>query len=352
MSEWLNSESLMRIESPWFLLVLIPIIIAGAMALWQRPPTLVVSFLEPYRKSMGGRGNVITPLKLPVLFECIGLIMLVVALIRPQFGTEEDIIRAEGIDIILALDISGSMEAFDVAGSKQDAIRQINDGTLKPRIDVAKAEVERFIEGRKNDRIGLLAFSGETYTVCPPTLDHDFLKLHLARLEAGTLSEGTGVAAPITTGTYRLKDSDAERRVLVLFTDGDNNIEAKVSPLQAAKLAAMFDVIVYTVGIGSDSAWGIATGFFGRRELRPFPTTLNDELLTDIAEATDGRYFKAADARGLELAMKEIDELETTEVEQPRYIDYSDLFPGWLYAGCLFILLGFAAEHSLLVRVP
>ena len=342
-------------ESPWFFLLFPLLIVALIIATVRKRPTLTVSSIKPYLAAIKGKRRVLSPVHLPLVFEGLGVGCLIVALVRPQHGIEETIRRTEGIDIMLALDLSGSMEAFDVpkdVSSREAVVQLLKSGKLKPRIAVAKEEVERFIDRRLNDRIGMVAFAANTYTVCPPTLDHNFLKTHLNRLEAGMLPDGTGIAAPIGIAANRLKDSKAKRRVLVLFTDGDNNVDANITPLQAAKIADSFDISIHTVGIGSSRAFVIRPGMFGRKQLVNVQAGFNRQLLVDIADVSKGRYFAAEDADGLKAVMKSIDALEKTNLEQPTFIDYKELYKGWVACGLGLLCLGFIVENTLSLKVP
>ncbi len=351
----LTANEWYHLESPWFIGLFPAILIIAIIAYFKKNPTIIVSAIRSYSASVMQRHKFFSPIKIPLILSCLGLISLMAALIRPQHGIKETIRRTEGIDIMLALDVSGSMKAFDVpktVTNGRTVTKMLENGKLRPRIDVAKEEVKRFIQKRPNDRIGLIAFSANTYTVCPPTLDHAFLESHLGRLEAGMLPDGTGIAAPIANSTTRLKESKAKRRVLVLFTDGENNVEAQVTPLQAAGISKMFDVIIHTVGIGSDRAYVIQPGFFGRQQLVEARGSFNETLLAEISHQTHGQYFAAEDADSLREVMKKIDVLEKTSMEQPTYIDYKELYKNWLYAGFILILSGFLLENTLCLKIP
>jgi len=279
---------------------------------------------------------------------------LIVALMRPQLGIERFIRRAEGIDVMLALDASGSMQAYDLPESyrtESEVRRDIQAGILRTRIEVAKEELRKFVEGRPNDRIGLIVFATLPYVASPPTLDHRFLLEQLSEINAGELGDRTGIAAPIASAAGRLEKSPAKRRVLVLFTDGDNNVEAKVTPQQAAKLAATFDVAAYTVGIGSPRSVVAVQTAFGAL-LQPSGAGFNEKLLREISDVTGGRYFEARDAQAFRKVMEEIDALETTALEQPTYMDYKEQFAGWLAAGLSLLLAAAIIENSVLQVVP
>ncbi len=355
MFEHLIGNNAFRIESPWYLLFLPILLLAFLIAAGRRRPSLVVPSLKPYRSSKIRGSRVVSPILVPQILECLGVVMLIVALIRPQFGIEETVRRTEGIDIMLALDLSGSMKAYDLpdsASTQRKIVKLMESGKLIPRIDVAREEVKAFIDKRPNDRIGVLGFAASTYTVCPPTLDHDFLKSNLDRLEAGMLPDGTGIAAPIANATNRLKESDAKRRVMVLFTDGENNVDAQIAPLQAARIARMFDVVIHTVGIGSRRAVMLRNDMFGRQRLVNAGVGFDQELIEKIAAETGGLYFAARDADGLRHVMNEIDKLEKTSLEQPTYIDYREMYRPWLLAGAVLVLIAFIAEYTVFLKLP
>jgi Ca-activated chloride channel family protein len=343
---------MIHFHSPWFALLL-PVV---ALVLWRsfrlRPPSVTVSTAEPF-VSAAGRGRWTT--RVPTLVGAVGLVLLVVALMRPQRGVERTVQRAEGIDIMLVLDVSGSMEAIDVPGgisNSSELERALQSGRVKTRIEVAREELRAFVQSRPSDRIGLIAFARQPYVVSPPTLDHEFLLNHLAMLEAGMLPDGTGIAPPVASSVNRLKDSEAKRRVLVVFTDGENNIDAEITPLQAAKLAHTFDVTIYTVGVGGDRAVVRTRDLFGRNVFRRQDAGFRPELLRAMAEVTEGRYFAARDADAFSRTMDEIDELETVTLETPRYTDYRERFLPWLLAGAALLLLGYVLEHTLFLTIP
>ncbi|MFO7821457.1 MAG: VWA domain-containing protein [Lentisphaeria bacterium] len=345
-----------HIKTPWWGLLALFVVLGLIIAWRRRPPTLKVSTLRPFKSATGSGGTRKRSLilKLPLLIYSVGLLALVFALCRPQEGIERTIKRTEGIDIMLALDVSGSMEAYDLGQEYQtrDAVfRGIDNGDLLSRIAVAQQELVRFVEGRPHDRIGLIVFSNYPYVACPPTLDHDFLLQNLNQLDIGAFRDQTGIASPIASATSRLKGSDAERRVLVLFTDGDNNVNAAVTPLQAAKLADSKDIVTYTVGVGSRRSVVVADTPWGRR-LRGGAAGFNENLLKSIAEITGGDYFTAKDAASFRQVMEEIDKLEKTTLEQPVYIDYRERFLPWLLAGLTLCLIAFVLETTVLQAVP
>lgn len=346
-----------HLAHPGFLLLLPLLIAAVVLALRQRLPSLVVPSLRPFVAGGARRGNW-SAVRLPLLIEALGIACLIISLARPQHGTERQLRRTRGLDMMLAMDLSGSMEFIDLPEERMNhdaVVAGIRNGELRQRIDVAREEVLRFVDQRPHDRIGLVAFADNAYTMCPPTLDHGFLKFNVAkRLQPRLLGTNTGIAAPIASATARLKDSEAKRRVLVLFTDGKDTVDdAPMTPRQAARLAARFDIVIHTVGIGSDNAVVLERTLFGTR-LQPVPEgqEFDRQLLEDLAAETRGRFFMARDPAGLEDVMAEIDELEKIEIEDPKYTDYRELFPRWMLAGLLLVGLAVLLEHTVLLKAP
>lgn len=344
----------MKFALPWFLLLYIPFMVLVLLAIKYRKPTIRIPSMKPFRKANPGKKlSLLT--SLPFLLYVVGTAFLIFALARPQYGIEQLKQKAEGIDIMLAIDLSGSMAAVDVPENykeEKEVYAALKKGILKPRIQIAKEKIRQFIERRPNDRIGLIAFAPLPYLACPPTLDHPWLYAHLDRLKPDIIGNATGIAGPIAAAVYRLKDSDAKRKVVVLFTDGSNNIDARVSPRQAAKIAKTFDVIIYTVGIGSRNAYVVQPHPFYGQVLQALGSQFDEHLMKDIAESSNGKYFTAADEKGLETVMKEIDKLEKTTREQPRYIDYSEYGPHLVKIGLILILAAFGLGQTMMLKIP
>lgn len=353
-ARWIDYLGGVRLEYPWLLLLLLPL----AALLWRaarRPsPTLRVSWLKPFVQASGPVSG-FRPSHLPSALFALALTLLVLAVARPRKGVEELKQRAEGIDIVLALDVSGSMKSIDIPESVRNdsELKALMErGKLLPRVDVAKAEIRKFVEKRDNDRIGLVVFAPQPFVACPPTLDHASLLAHLDSVDAGIIGDATGIAGPISSAVQRLKDADSKRRVLVLFTDGSNNVDARISPIQAAKLAKNYNIIAYTVGIGSPNAIIRGRDLWGNDVWQPYRNEFDRGLLEQIAKETGGKYFAAADGDKLKTVMEEIDKLEKTSTEQPRFIDYSELGPKLASAGLLLLMLGFALRHSVFLKIP
>ncbi|MDD3118694.1 MAG: VWA domain-containing protein [Victivallales bacterium] len=341
----------MNFAYPWLLLLFLPFALAFYYA-WRRPlPTLRIPALKPFAPATGSRKSL--PLFIPFLLYALATALLIVAAARPRHGDEKVVMRAKGIDIMLCLDLSGSMATFDVPKGISDGkfLEAIKAGKIKPRLPVAMDEIKKFIADRPDDRIGLIGFAELPYSVCPPTLDHGFLVANMERLRPGMIGDKTGIAGPVASAIQRLKDSDAKRRVVVLFTDGSNNVKTRISPLQAAKLAHDYDIILYTVGIGSDHGVYPQRSFGGIR-FEDVRGEFDEKLLQEMAKAADGKYYRAFDAKGLGKVMSEINKLEKTTMEQPRYIEYSEFGPKLIVAALVLLLLGFILENTVYLRVP
>lgn len=344
----------MSFAYPWILTACIPLAIIVWYALRRKPlPSILAPSAKPFQRQDGKDGRRLA-ISLPLLLYAAAAAVMIAALARPRQGEEKVVVRAEGIDIILALDLSGSMQIIDVPRRITDnnqLRKALASGELQNRLEIAKKEIRSFVEKRPNDRIGLIGFAGSPYNVCPPTLDHAWLLSHLERLEPGMLDDGTGLAAPVASAVHRLEKSEAKRRVLVLFTDGANNINARITPVQAAQLAKASNVVVYTVGIGSQNAF-VVDNSFGMSRIVPVRDEFDEPLLREIAAVADGKYYQAFDIEGLAEVMGDINKLEKTSVEQPRYIEYRETAPLLAAIALALLLLGFVAENTFSLSVP
>ena len=253
--------------------------------------------------------------------------LLILALARPQQGNSTTEIEASGIDILLAVDVSGSMEAMDFT----------LDGKPTNRLDVVKKVVDEFITQRPNDRIGLLAFGGRPYLVSPLTLDHSWLQKRLESLEIGMIEDGTAIGSAIGSGTNRLRDKKSKSRILILLTDGMNN-SGRIPPLIAAEAAETLAIKVYTIGAGTRGEAPIpVTDPFGRRRLIQAKVDIDEETLTKVAELTGARYFRATDTASLEKIYKEINDMETTTRTIKKFEHYRELFPLFILTALMLL---------------
>lgn len=270
------------------------------------------------------------------------LVLFVVALARPQVGRSESRMKTEGIDIVLAVDVSGSMLAMDF---------KVNDKSLD-RISVVKQVVKEFVAARPNDRIGMVAFAGRAYVASPLTLDHDWLERNLDRIKVGLIEDGTALGSGLGTAVNRLRDTKAKSRVVILLTDGVNNVW-KVQPMDAAKAAKEFGVRVYTIGAGTRGVAPMPVSMGGRIVgYQPMPVEIDEQLLKQIAELTGGQYFRATDTDSLREIYQQIDKLEKHVVETVKYEDWRELFPWFLGPGLGCLLLAVTLQHTRLRRLP
>lgn len=330
----------MRFEQPWAFaaLVLLPLL----WRWWRQQDEPAVAFpsLPALPRDLGGRAR--WRWILPAL-RAAALALLVTAAARPQYGTGEGRIRGEGIDIVLAVDISGSMLAEDFSKPS---------GERANRLEGAKAVVRDFVARRVNDRIGLVVFAGRPYTQCPLTLDHGWLLQTLERVQIGMIEDGTAIGSALATAAARLENSSAKSKVIVLLTDGQNNA-GKVSPTTAAEAIAQLGIRVYTIGAGSRGLAPFpARDVFGNRVYRPVPVDIDETTLRAVAERTGGRYFRATDTESLRSIYGEIDRLERTAFEAPRYFAYEEAYPFVLLAVLALYLTELALRHTWLRVLP
>ena len=318
-----------------WLLLLVPLLIAG---IWWRRRSLHTDVRFSTLKPLvtGPRALRERIRMLPMALRLLGIAFLVVAFARPQSVSSRENVSTEGIDIVMVLDISGSMLAEDFSPN---------------RLEAAKDVASEFIGGRTNDRIGLVTFAGESFTQCPLTIDYSVLRGLLAEVKNGMITDGTAIGLALATGVNSLKESTAKSKVMILLTDGVNN-RGEIDPITAARLAATFNVKVYTIGVG---AQGMApfpqrTPFGIQRVMQP--VDLDEKTLQGIASMTAGKYFRATDNKALRAIYKEIDELERTKIEVTAYKRVSELFSGWLWAGGGLILLELLLSMTVLRKIP
>jgi Ca-activated chloride channel family protein len=273
---------------------------------------------------------------IPIGLRMMAIALFIIALARPQSVSDKQNISTEGIDIVLELDLSGSMLAEDFNPN---------------RIEAAKQVASEFIDGRMNDRIGLVVFSAESFTQCPLTTDYPVLKNLLRDVKNGMIADGTAIGLAIANGANRLKDSKAKSKVMILLTDGVNN-RGEIDPITAARIAATYGIRIYTVGVGAqgEAPYPVQTPFGIRRQM--IPVDLDEKVLTQVADMTGGKYYRATDNRKLKAIYKEIDQLERTKIEVMAYKRYSELYGGWLVAGLLTFMLEIGLTSTFLRKNP
>ncbi|HUJ72140.1 MAG TPA: VWA domain-containing protein [Verrucomicrobiae bacterium] len=332
----------MKFASPWSLLLLL---VLPLWLWWQRRSArrggLKFSSVAAAR-SLSSVWSALGPL---LLFGLRGatLALFVAALARPQLGRSESKVRTEGIDIVLVIDISGSMQAMDYEKL----------GQRQSRIDAVKEVVREFIRSRASDRIGMVVFGTHAYVASPLTLDHDWLERNLDRVKIGLVEGNTAIGAGIGTAVNRLRDTKAKSKVIVLLTDGGENVKNPPA-LDAAKAAKEFNVRVYTVGAGSRGIAPMPVYDQNGNLLgyQPIQADLDEDLLRQIASATGGQYFRAADKASLKKTYAQIDAMEKQKVETLAYEEWQELFPWFLAPGLGCLVLAVTLEHTRLRRLP
>jgi len=315
-----------RFGAPWFL-VLLPVALAAAVFMVRRRARVDARLVLPNtaaRRVLGASAWTRLDAALPWI-RGIVLALLVMALARPQAGEGIESVSTHGVDIVVALDVSGSMRAEDFQP--------------KNRLEVARRSVAEFVRGRPHDRIGLVAFSAVATTRCPLTQDHEMLGQFLDALDFSPPDlDGTAIGLGLATAVNRLRQSSAKSKVVVLATDGVNN-RGQVGPRAAAEAARALGVKVYAIGVGTRGQAWIPVDLGPRGWHRVLqPVEIDEELLQEIATATGGRYFRATDAEGLREVFRSIDGLEKTEIESRVRVLYTELF-AWALTPALGLLL-------------
>lgn len=321
----------MEFNNPWILLgmplLLIPWLILELLREKQRVATLDYPAFPTRVLTSSIRSKL---RRLPVFIRFLVLALMIVALAGPRVPSDETPIYKEGIDIIVAFDISTSMKALDFEPSD--------------RFTVARNTIESFVSERKNDRLGLVVFAGEAFTQCPLTLDHAVLRNILSSIRMEVIEDGTAIGDALAVSINRLRDSEAKSKVIILLTDGVNNRGA-IEPEKAAAMAAEFDVKIHTVQVGSGGRVPYPVQsmdpFTGRKiehvQLAEIP--VNPELMNSIAESTGGRFFKADDSRTLKRVFDIIDEMERTELPGEQFIMYDEIYGAFALPALLLLLL-------------
>lgn len=338
--------------SPWLFLLLIPAVAAAWIFLKKKQPSVI--FPDLTAVTNGKKRFLSYKLLIPFVLICISLVLIILSLARPREGLEEIKQRSNGVDIIIALDISGSMSSIDLPSeitTRGQLTQALNTGKVAPRLNVAKQEIAKFIQARPADRIGLIVFAQLPYLACPPTLDHGRLLEALKNFQPGVIGNQTGIAGPVASGISRLKDSDARRKIIVLFTDGANNVAAEITPIQSAKLAKDYGITIYTVGIGSNQSIYPEETPFGVQYV-PVQNDFDEPLLKEIAATTDGKYYRAEDIPSMKAAMEAIDKLEKTTFEQQVLINWRELSFPLIAAALSALLLAFLLENTVFLKAP
>jgi Ca-activated chloride channel family protein len=272
------------------------------------------------------------------VLRTLAIVFLAFALARPQSGRKGEEISSEGIDIILALDISGSMRAED----------------FKPhnRLYVAKQVIKEFIEGRRSDRIGLVVFSKQSFTQCPLTLDYGVLFNFLDKVSFGMIEDGTAIGVAIANAVNRLRESEAEGKVVILLSDGRNNA-GEIDPITAAQTAKVMNVKIYTIGAGKpgNAPYPVDDPIFGKRYIY-VENEIDEPTLGQIAQITGGEYFRAKDEEALSRIYKQISKMEQTEIKVKEYMQYNELFSNYAFVGLMLLMVEIVLANTRYRKIP
>lgn len=323
-------------EPWWFLLFLL----LPAAAWWQlkkqqqRQAGILIS---SFSRVKGIHSWKTTLRPLPFIFRMLALTCIIIALARPQTRNDEELVSGEGVDIILAIDVSGSMLAQDFTPNRMEAAKEV---------------AATFIANRPTDRIGIVIFSGESFTLCPLTTDQQVLKTQVYNIQSGLLEDGTAIGSGLATSVDRLRASTSKSKVVILLTDGENN-GGQIPPLTAKELAKATGVKVYTIGVGTDGyAQTPMQTQTGEVVMQREKVNIDEKLLTQIADETGGRYFRAKDNESLKNIYSEIDKLEKSKIEVTALRRYAEKFFPFAIAALFFLLTEMVLRFTIFRKFP
>ncbi len=326
--------SFLHPEYLWLLLLLIPLIVWYIVRLSKAQASFKLASINAFK---GLRPSLRVYLRhFPFVLRVIAIALVIVVIARPQSVNSWEETESQGIDIVLALDVSGSMLSQD----------------LQPdRLQAAKKVAAEFVTDRKNDNIGLVIFSGESFTQCPLTTDHAVLLNLLNDIEFGMIEDGTAIGLGLATSVNRLKDSESQSRVVILLTDGTNN-RGQIAPLTAADMARSYGIRVYTVGVGTKGmAPTPVQTQFGIR-MQNLPVDIDEKTLTEIAAMTGGQYFRAQDTEGLRQVYEEIDEMEKYLISVQNVTQRQEMFLPFAMVALALILFELLLRRTWLRNIP
>ncbi len=322
-----------------FLLLLLPVL-AIWKGRWGRPVAVrmpstddAISVGAKPRSKVGG---------FLAFFGLLAFALLIIAFARPRHGKGSTDIEASGIDIVITLDVSGSMEALDF---------QLEGKTMN-RLEVVKSVVGKFVGQRPNDKLGMVAFAGRPYLVSPLTMDHEYLGKRLASVKMGQVEDGTAIGSAIATSVSHLRNSTAKSRIIILATDGVNNA-GSVNPLTAAEAAKALGIKIYTIGTGIRGEAPVPVqDAFGRTHLQTVKVEIDEEMLREVSAATGGQSFRATDTGSLENIYESINQLEKTTRKLKKYQRYDELYLWFLSPGLCLLLLELVLTQTRFHRIP
>jgi Ca-activated chloride channel family protein len=331
----------MTFAQPWFLLLLalLPVLAwwrgkRGQQAAFLYSSVQLVKTVANLRRSRAGQ--------FLAAMRWLTLGLFIIGLARPQLIESEASVKASGVDIVVALDLSGSMESedFELRGERVN------------RLVIAKDVLKKFVARRPSDRIGLVAFAGKPYIAAPLTLDHEFLEQNIDRLQLHTIEDGTAIGAGLAAAVNRLRDLESKSKIVILMTDGQNNA-GKVPPLTAAEAAEALKIKVYTIGVGTRGMAPMPRmDVFGRKRYVQVPVDIDEATLQGIADKTGGKYYRADSSETLKAIYDQIDKMETTEREMKKYVNVEELFPWAVIPGFGLLMLEILLSHTIWRRLP
>lgn len=336
----------MTYHSLWAFWLILPLLMVLVWVQWQKKkktPTLQfgsVALLKSVTPTLRTR-----LMNVPNFLRAVSIVFAIVALARPQTANTRIKKNIDGIDIVICLDVSDSMLIED----------------MKPlnRLEAAKETIKHFIEGRSSDRIGLVIFAGESFTLVPPTLDYQLILQRVEEITTASgakIKDGTALGVAMANAAGRLKDSQAKSRVMIFMTDGENN-SGTIDPETGLGIAKGYGIKVYSIGIGKDGPTRIpvyARDVFGQKikTYQPFESTVNEDLLNRMAADTGGKFYRATNENALKKIFNDIDSLEKTKIDVNKYTNYTEQFPPYLIAALILYLSALLLGKSWLRRVP
>ena len=331
----------MTFAQPWLLLLLL---LLPLLAWWRGKRGQQAAFLYSSVQLVKSVANLnrSSAGQFLAAMRWLSLALFIVGLARPQLVESESSVKASGIDIVVALDLSGSMESEDFRLK----------GERVNRLVIAKDVLRQFVERRPSDRIGLVAFAGKAYIASPLTLDHDFLQQNIDRLQLHSIEDGTAIGSGLSAAVNRLREVQSKSKIVILMTDGQNNA-GKVPPLTAAEAAQALNIKVYTIGVGTRGTAPMPrVNPFGQKVYVQVPVDIDEETLKAVAEKTGGRYYRADSSETLRSIYDSIDKLEKTEREMKRYVQIEELFPFVVVPGFALLLLEILLSHTIWRKLP
>jgi Ca-activated chloride channel family protein len=321
---------------PWvlYLLLLIPLLM-----IWyfrgnnKRAGTFMISSIQ---QLPAGKTWKVSLRHLPFILRMFALACIIVALARPQTRNDEELVSGEGVDIVLSIDVSGSMLAQDLTPNRMEAAKEV---------------AGNFVESRPTDRIGIVIFSGESFTLTPLTTDKQILKSQIYNIQSGLLEDGTAIGMGLATSVERLRHSKAKSKVVILLTDGENN-GGFIDPNTAKELAKSVGVKVYTIGVGTDGYAPVPVQVPGGITMQREKVNIDEKLMTQIATETGGKYFRAKDNESLKNIYSEIDKLEKSRIEVSALRRFNERFFPFAIAAAILIFFEYLLKFTLFRKYP